>query len=136
MQYSEEKLEFEPLRSFIIGDPGAILLIEFFAESADEAREKLNLFIADMKHRHIGTHIHQAIKQSNAGTYLKIATGCAGINRSRPVVNMKTEAGIDSFVRIAEEVSNLVLEYGGGLAHTACFKKRCMARFSMMPFVH
>ncbi len=162
------KLEFEPLRSFIVGDPGAILIIEFFAESAGEAREKLDRFIADMKKRHIGTYIHQAVEQSEQARIWKLRQAALGLTMAetgdsksisfvedtavspenlhdyiakfqtilkkynteaayyahasvgllhvRPLVNMKTEAGINSFVRIAEEVSDLVLEYGGALA--------------------
>jgi Fe-S oxidoreductase len=34
----------------------------------------------------------------------------------RPVVNLKTDAGIEKFARIAAEVSDLVLEFGGALS--------------------
>ena len=162
------KIEFEPLRSFITGDPGAILIVELIAESADEARMHLDRFITDMHQHHIGTYTHQAVEQSEQAriwnlrqaalgltmaetgdsksisfvedtavspenlhdyiakfqTILKkynteaayYAHASVGLLHVRPVVNMKTEAGISVFTRIAEEVSDLVLEYGGALS--------------------
>ncbi len=40
----------------------------------------------------------------------------SGLLHVRPVINMKTGEGIEKFVHIAEEISDLVLEYGGALS--------------------
>ncbi|MBN4064324.1 FAD-binding protein [Dehalococcoides mccartyi] len=56
------------------------------------------------------------IVQSNgtkAGYYGHASVGCLHV---RPVVNMKTQVGIDQMARIADEVSDLVLEFGGSLS--------------------
>ena len=56
------------------------------------------------------------IVQSNgteAGYYGHASVGCLHI---RPVVNMKTRAGMDQMAKIADEISDLVLEFGGSLS--------------------
>ena len=56
------------------------------------------------------------IVQSNgteAGYYGHASVGCLHI---RPVVDMKTLDGIDQMARIADEISDLVLEFGGSLS--------------------
>ena len=50
---------------------------------------------------------------TTAGVYAHASVGCLHV---RPVVNMKTEAGVAQFKRIAEGVKDLVLEFGGALS--------------------
>ena len=50
---------------------------------------------------------------TQAGYYGHASVGCLHI---RPVVNMKTREGIDQMARIANEISDLVLEFGGSLS--------------------
>ncbi|MBM3797180.1 MAG: FAD-binding protein [Acidobacteria bacterium] len=48
-----------------------------------------------------------------AGVYAHASVGCLHV---RPVVNMKTAAGVAKFQAIANDVADLVLEYGGALS--------------------
>ena len=48
-----------------------------------------------------------------AGVYAHASVGCLHV---RPVINLKTEEGVRKFEAIAEEVSDLVLKYGGALS--------------------
>jgi FAD/FMN-containing dehydrogenase/Fe-S oxidoreductase len=50
---------------------------------------------------------------TSAGVYAHASVGCLHV---RPVVNMKTEAGVRMFEAIANDVSDLVLEFGGALS--------------------
>ena len=50
---------------------------------------------------------------TTAGIYAHASVGCLHV---RPVINMKTEAGIKQFEAIATDVAALVLEYGGALS--------------------
>jgi FAD/FMN-containing dehydrogenase/Fe-S oxidoreductase len=50
---------------------------------------------------------------TSAGIYAHASVGCLHV---RPVINMKTELGLRTFERIAQEVSELVLEFGGALS--------------------
>src|SRR5205085_330755 len=48
-----------------------------------------------------------------AGVYAHASVGCLHV---RPVVNLKTAEGVQKFEAIANEVADLVLEFGGALS--------------------
>jgi FAD/FMN-containing dehydrogenase/Fe-S oxidoreductase len=50
---------------------------------------------------------------TSAGVYAHASVGCLHV---RPVVNLKTEAGVQMFEGIANDVADLVLEFGGALS--------------------
>jgi Fe-S oxidoreductase len=77
-----------------------------FVEDTAVAPEKLRDYIArflSIVERH-GT---------SAGVYAHASVGCLHV---RPVINLKTEAGVQMFERIANDVADLVLEFGGALS--------------------
>ena len=77
-----------------------------FVEDTAVSPEKLHDYIAKFMaivERH----------DTSAGVY---AHASVGVLHVRPVVNMKTEAGLRKFESIATEVADLVLEYGGALS--------------------
>ena len=77
-----------------------------FVEDTAVAPEKLRDFIArflDVVRGH-GT---------TAGVYAHASVGCLHV---RPVVNLKTAAGVRQFESIASDVADLVLEFGGALS--------------------
>ncbi len=77
-----------------------------FVEDTAVAPEKLSEFIGRFL-KIIDTH------GTTAGVYAHASVGCLHV---RPVVNMKTEEGIRKFEGIANDVANLVLEFGGALS--------------------
>jgi len=77
-----------------------------FVEDTAVAPEKLHDYITKFMaiiERH-GT---------SAGVYAHASVGCLHV---RPVVNMKTDAGVRMFESIANDVADLVLEFGGALS--------------------
>ncbi len=77
-----------------------------FVEDTAVAPEKLRDYIArflDIIRRH----------ETSAGIYAHASVGCLHV---RPVVNLKTDEGVRKFESIANEVSDLVLEFGGALS--------------------
>ena len=77
-----------------------------FVEDTAVAPERLSEFIGrflDLLKRH----------HTTAGIYAHASVGCLHV---RPVVNMKTEDGVREFEAIANEVADLVLEFGGALS--------------------
>ncbi|MBY0507545.1 MAG: FAD-binding protein [Bryobacteraceae bacterium] len=77
-----------------------------FVEDTAVAPEKLSEFIGrflDLLHRH----------ETTAGIYAHASVGCLHV---RPVVNMKTAEGVRKFEAIANDVAELVLEFGGALS--------------------
>ena len=84
------------------GDAKSLSFVEDTAVPPERLRDYIERFLAIVS-RH-GT---------SAGIYAHASVGCLHV---RPVVNMKTEAGVRTFEAIATEVSDLVLEYGGALS--------------------
>ena len=77
-----------------------------FVEDTAVAPEHLHDYIDEFQ-RIIARH------QTKAGIYAHASVGCLHV---RPVINLKTEQGVRIFKEIAEEVSDLVLKYGGALS--------------------
>jgi FAD/FMN-containing dehydrogenase/Fe-S oxidoreductase len=156
------------LRDFLQGDPGAILIVEFYGASAEELPARLGALEAELRRHGHGYHYLQATAAelqarvwklrklalglsmaekgdakaisfvedsavaperlrdyiaellqvvarhgTTAGVYAHASVGCLHV---RPVINLKTEAGVRQFESIAAEVAELVLRYGGALS--------------------
>ncbi|MEQ1948415.1 MAG: FAD-binding oxidoreductase, partial [Bryobacteraceae bacterium] len=77
-----------------------------FVEDTAVAPEKLSEFIG----KFLGI---LSSHDTTAGIYAHASVGCLHV---RPVINLKTADGIGKFEAIANEVADLVLEYGGALS--------------------
>ena len=162
------KREFEPLCAFLVGDPGAILIVELTGESVDELPHRLDRLQADLEGRGLATHVHRAVETPAQARIWKLRQAALGLSLAevgdtraisyvedtavaperlreyidrfqavleehrtraifyahasvgllhiRPAVNMKTAEGVGRFARIAEQISDLVLEFGGALS--------------------
>lgn len=84
------------------GDAKAISFVEDTAVAPEHLRDYIAEFLAIIA-RH----------QTTAGVYAHASVGCLHV---RPVINLKTEAGVRKFEAIASEVADLVLKYGGALS--------------------
>jgi FAD/FMN-containing dehydrogenase/NAD-dependent dihydropyrimidine dehydrogenase PreA subunit len=155
-------------RSFIDGDPGSLLCVEFYADRAGDLPPRLAAVEEDLRANGFGyRYVHaldaatqakvwslreaalglsMAMKEdakslsfvedtavapeklrdyierflgivrkhgSSTGLYAHASVGCLHV---RPVVNMKTADGVQKFEAIANDVADLVLEYGGALS--------------------
>jgi len=83
-------------------DGKAISFVEDTAVAPERLRDYIERFIAIVR-RH----------RTTAGVYAHASVGCLHV---RPVVNLKTAAGVATFEAIANEVADLVLEFGGALS--------------------
>src|SRR5688572_12293600 len=84
------------------GDGKAISFVEDTAVAPEKLRDYIDRFIKIVaRHRTI------------AGVYAHASVGCLHV---RPVVNLKTASGVRTFESIANEVADLVLEFGGALS--------------------
>lgn len=84
------------------GDAKSISFVEDTAVAPEKLRDFIERFLQIID-RH-GT---------TAGIYAHASVGCLHV---RPVVNMKTADGVRTFEAIANEIANLVLEFGGALS--------------------
>src|SRR5688572_31991880 len=83
-------------------DAKSLSFVEDTAVAPERLRDFIERFLAIIR-RH-GT---------TAGVYAHASVGCLHV---RPVVNLKTEAGLCTFESLANDVSDLVLEFGGALS--------------------
>ncbi len=83
-------------------DDKAISFVEDTAVAPEKLRDYIERFIGIVQ-RH-GTR---------AGIYAHASVGCLHV---RPVINLKTAGGVAKFEAIANEVADLVLEFGGALS--------------------
>ena len=84
------------------GDAKSISFVEDTAVAPERLRGFIERFLA-VVHKH-GT---------TAGVYAHASVGCLHV---RPVVNLKTTDGVRQFEAIANEIADLVLEFGGALS--------------------
>jgi FAD/FMN-containing dehydrogenase/Fe-S oxidoreductase len=83
-------------------DGKAISFVEDTAVAPERLRDYIERFIGIVR-RH----------NTTAGVYAHASVGCLHV---RPVVNLKTSEGVAKFEAIANEVADLVLEFGGALS--------------------
>jgi FAD/FMN-containing dehydrogenase/Fe-S oxidoreductase len=155
-------------KSFIEGDPGATLCVEFYADRKEDLPPRLSALEEELTASKLGYRyrietdptaqariwslreaalgLSMAMKEdaksipfvedtavaperlseyigrflailrahdTTAGIYAHASVGCLHV---RPVINMKTESGVRKFEAIANDVAELVLEYGGALS--------------------
>jgi FAD/FMN-containing dehydrogenase/Fe-S oxidoreductase len=84
------------------GDAKSVSFVEDTAVAPEKLHDYIERFLEIIR-RH-GT---------TAGIYAHASVGCLHV---RPVINMKTEEGIRKFQAVAQEVADLVLEFGGSLS--------------------
>jgi FAD/FMN-containing dehydrogenase/Fe-S oxidoreductase len=83
-------------------DAKAISFVEDTAVAPEKLRDYIDRFVGIVKRHH-----------TIAGVYAHASVGCLHV---RPVVNLKTADGVAKFEAIANEVADLVLEFGGALS--------------------
>ena len=84
------------------GDAKSISFVEDTAVAPGRLRDYIARFL-DIVKRH----------GSTTGVYAHASVGCLHV---RPVVNLKTAAGVRQFEAIANDIAELVLEFGGALS--------------------
>lgn len=155
-------------RTFIDGDPGALLCVELYDDDERNLPPRLEAIERDLSARRLGYRYHRALDpaaqatiwglreaalglsmamkddakslsfvedtavaperlrdyidrflaivgrhHTTAGVYAHASVGCLHV---RPVINMKTAEGIRTFEALANDVADLVLEFGGALS--------------------
>jgi FAD/FMN-containing dehydrogenase/Fe-S oxidoreductase len=160
--------EASRLRDFIVGDPRAILVIEFYGATAAELLPKLDTLETSLRTLNGVRHVHRATDAAAQARIWKLRTLALGLSMAekgdakaisfvedtavapdrlrdyideflhvvarhgttaavyahasvgclhvRPVIDLKTVEGVERFQRIADDIAELVLKYGGALS--------------------
>jgi len=169
LDHTTQNAELQRRRqTFISGDPGALLCVEFYGDRAEDLPPRLQALERHLSSNNLGYRyfhaldpaaqariwsvreaglgLSMAMKDDNkslsfvedtavaperlrdyidrfltivrahgtsAGVYAHASVGCLHV---RPVVNLKTEAGVQTFESLATAISDLVLEFNGALS--------------------
>ena len=169
LDHTTQNAELQRRRqTFISGDPGALLCVEFYGDRAEDLPPRLQALERHLSSNNLGYRyfhaldpaaqariwsvreaglgLSMAMKDDNkslsfvedtavaperlrdyidrfltivrahgtsAGVYAHASVGCLHV---RPVVNLKTEAGVKTFESLATAISDLVLEFNGALS--------------------
>jgi FAD/FMN-containing dehydrogenase/Fe-S oxidoreductase len=168
LDLAKESIEASRQRVFIVGDPEAILVVEYYGESQDELAQKMDNLDAILKERDLGyasvratTATEQAnvwgVRKNGLGLLMGMkgdtkpatfvedtavspeylpeyisrfrqivadhdttatyyAHASVGTLHIRPLINLKSTEDIDKMRRIAEDIRDLVLEFGGAMS--------------------
>jgi FAD/FMN-containing dehydrogenase/Fe-S oxidoreductase len=84
------------------GDAKSLSFVEDTAVAPEKLRDYIERFLALVRDHH-----------TRAGVYAHASVGCLHV---RPVVDLKTDAGVRQFEAIASASADLVLEFGGALS--------------------
>ncbi|MFP6770667.1 MAG: FAD-binding oxidoreductase, partial [Planctomycetaceae bacterium] len=76
--------EFEPLRSFIQGDPAGVLLVEVQGDTAADLVPRLDAIEADLRHGGRGEHFHRALSADEQARIWKLRKAALGLSMARP----------------------------------------------------
>ena len=77
------RIEYTPLRSFIHGDPGAVLLVEFFGQSEGELSRKIDRLEADLEAHGLGNFLHRALQQEEQARIWELRRAALGLTMSQ-----------------------------------------------------
>lgn len=77
------RIEYAPLRSFICGDPGAVLLVEFFGQSDEELDEKIGNLQTDLEVRGLGNYLYRAIEAGEQARIWELRRAALGLTMSQ-----------------------------------------------------
>lgn len=81
------------LRDFLQGDPGAILIIEFYGDTPGELVPRLQTLESDLLERGVGGHMHRAVEPTAQARIWKLRTLALGLSMAE-----KGDAKAISFV--------------------------------------
>jgi FAD/FMN-containing dehydrogenase/Fe-S oxidoreductase len=74
------KTEFEPLRDFIVGDPGAILIVEFMGDSMDGLPSRIDDLEAELEGQGLTSHVHRATEAPAQARIWKLRQAGLGLS--------------------------------------------------------
>ncbi len=77
------RIEYAPLREFIQGDPGAVLLVEFFGQSDGELEDKIGRLEADLAEQELGNYVYRAVGAEEQARIWELRRAALGLTMSQ-----------------------------------------------------
>jgi FAD/FMN-containing dehydrogenase/Fe-S oxidoreductase len=80
LEMTRGKTEFEPLRDFIVGDPGAILIVEFMGDSAEDLPPRVDRLEATLREHGSLLHLHRALEPAGQARIWRLRQAGLGLS--------------------------------------------------------
>jgi FAD/FMN-containing dehydrogenase len=80
LDMTQGKTEFEPLSDFIVGNPGAILIVEFMADTVDALPSRMDGLQAELEKEGLTTELHRAMDSSAQARIWKLRQAGLGLS--------------------------------------------------------
>ena len=77
------RIEYAPLREFIQGDPGAVLVVEFFGQSDGELEDKIERLEADLTAQGLGNYVYRAVGAEEQARIWELRRAALGLTMSQ-----------------------------------------------------
>ena len=123
------RIAFEPLRDFIVGDPGAVLLVEFLGDTRDALPERIDGLEAALQARGLGHHLYRALEPSAQAKIWTLRRAALGLTMSKKGSDAKaisfvedTAVAPENLRRYIEQFQNILAKYNtqaGFYAHAS-----------------
>ena len=75
--------QFEPLRDFIEGDPGAVLVVEFFGDRQEELPARIDNLATSLRQAGLGHHLHRALEPAAQSRIWELRRAGLGLSMSQ-----------------------------------------------------
>ena len=82
LEKTDGRIEYAPLRGFIHGDPGAVLLVEFFGQSDEELAGKIENLQTDLEGRGLGNYLYRALGAEEQARIWELRRAALGLTMS------------------------------------------------------
>ena len=80
---TRDRTQFEPLRDFVEGDPGAVLIVEFFGDDQQELAARLDALVEFLREAGLGHHFHRALEPSAQARIWELRRAGLGLSMSQ-----------------------------------------------------
>ena len=82
LEKTDGRIEYAPLRGFIQGDPGAVLLVEFFGQSDEELAGKIESLQTDLEAHGLGNYLYRALGAEEQARIWELRRAALGLTMS------------------------------------------------------
>ena len=106
LRQTQGSREYAPLRDFVVGDPAALLAVEFFAGDAAQLPARIERLEADLRARGMGYHYYRALAPAAQDRVWKLRKAGLGL-----LMSMKGDAKPVAFVEDAAVPIERLAEY-------------------------
>lgn len=105
------RIAFEPLRDFIVGDPGAVLLIEFLGDTYDELPERIDRLDAALQSHGLGHSVYRALDPGAQAKIWALRRAALGLTMSKKGSDAKAISFVEDTAVAPEHLRRYIEQF-------------------------